>query len=100
MDLKTYLFLNNIPSKQFSKKIQVSRCYFSSLINGKVPGKKLAMLIEILTEGFVKFEDFLRINKQMQGVEVSNDGFFRCQDLLRMNKPSQDVVYDHEKIIG
>jgi transcriptional regulator with XRE-family HTH domain len=57
MDLKTWLFRNQISQDEFCEKIDMSRGYMSLVINYKtIPSKKLVRLIEKATKGEVRGE--------------------------------------------
>jgi DNA-binding transcriptional regulator YdaS (Cro superfamily) len=57
MDLRTYLFFNRITQKKFSEQIGYQSAYIGLICQGrKKPGRKLAKLIELATEGQVKYQ--------------------------------------------
>lgn len=61
MDLKDYLYLKRMTINDFSELIGYSRNHISGIINGRLkPTKKLAMYIELKTNGEVKAEDLLK----------------------------------------
>lgn len=61
MELKIYLVKNRITITEFSKTLKCSRGHLTSIVNGKLkPGKALAELIEIKTNGEVKADDLLK----------------------------------------
>jgi len=58
MNLREYLFKNDITSTKFSNMIGCSGAYLSRIMNGKVvPGKRLIQDIVDLTEGCVAYEE-------------------------------------------
>ncbi len=58
MHLKAYLAQKNISITEFSKYIECSRCYLSSVVCGqRLPSKRLARDIEKVTDGFVTMQD-------------------------------------------
>lgn len=60
MDLREYLFRNRMTVTEFGKKIDCSRSYLSTIINGaQKPGKRLAKEIERATNGEVTTKDLL-----------------------------------------
>ncbi len=65
MELREYLFRNEITIASFSRKVNYSPEYIGAVIHKKFkPGKKLVNIIEKVTEGAVKASDFplLEIN--------------------------------------
>jgi hypothetical protein len=59
MDLRTYLWKNNLKLVDFAEKIGCSRPYISLVCNNKkIPSRKLAEKIEELTHGHVKAQIF------------------------------------------
>ena len=62
MDLKTYLFLNDLTVVTFAKKLDIAPTYLSAIKNGrKLPGRKLAKMIREATNGTIT----LRTKKEM-----------------------------------
>jgi DNA-binding transcriptional regulator YdaS (Cro superfamily) len=58
MDLREYLFRNNIKVSEFAQMINYSRQHVSGVIHGTYkPGRKLAEAIEKATNGEVKARD-------------------------------------------
>jgi len=54
MKLKTYLADINMTVKAFADLLQINHCYLSRVANGHTkPGRKLARLIEEITDGKV-----------------------------------------------
>lgn len=59
MKLKDFLYFEKISITDFAKKAKISRNHMSGVANGlRQPGRPLMTIIEILTEGKVKEEDF------------------------------------------
>ncbi|HMG15009.1 MAG TPA: helix-turn-helix transcriptional regulator [Saprospiraceae bacterium] len=59
MNLKVYLALKDMKIKEFGEIIGYNKAYISQLINGrKTPSKRLATLIEKITQGHVTSADF------------------------------------------
>lgn len=63
MNLREYLFYNNISVTDLAKKLAISRSHLSKVIHGKIPfGPKLANKIEIITDGKIKANNLLKHN--------------------------------------
>jgi transcriptional regulator with XRE-family HTH domain len=61
MDLREYLFRNNLHLSDFAKIVNYSRQHVSGVMHGTIkPGKKLAEAIEKATNGEVKAEELLK----------------------------------------
>lgn len=57
MNLRRYLFENNISQKDFAEQIGYTRNYINMIVRGRLkPFKPLAKAIEKATNGVVKFE--------------------------------------------
>ncbi len=59
MELREYLFKNRISVVEFSRILECDRSYISQIVNGKRPGKNLAKLIEMTTNGEVTVKGLL-----------------------------------------
>ena len=65
MRLKEYLFRNNIKVTTFARRIDVNRNYLNRIVLGHVrPGRFLAQTIELATNGNVKVQELLSIQKE------------------------------------
>jgi hypothetical protein len=61
MDLREYLFRNELHVSDFAKTVNYSRQHLSGVIHGTIkPGRKLAEAIEKATNGEVKAEELLK----------------------------------------
>ncbi len=61
MDLREYLFRNNLQLTEFARIVNYSRQHVSGVMHGTIrPGRKLAEAIEKATNGEVKAEDLLQ----------------------------------------
>jgi DNA-binding transcriptional regulator YdaS (Cro superfamily) len=62
MKLQFYLFLKEIPIKEFGKKIGVHHAYLSRISNGHVaPSWRLAKDIEQATDGYVTIQELMNM---------------------------------------
>lgn len=62
MKLKEYLDTHGLKYKIFAKKLGMTQANFSNLVNDRLKASlKIALLIEILTNGAVSCEDLARI---------------------------------------
>jgi transcriptional regulator with XRE-family HTH domain len=69
MKLKLYLVSHRLTIKEFCETINYSRNQISGVMNGKLnASKKLAKIIEKATNGEVKAEEILKINKGDENV--------------------------------
>lgn len=75
MDLREYLFRKDMSITEFAKRVDMSRAYVSSIVNGRaIPSKKLAKRIVITTEGFVTLDELRNpfiVQKGCFGVKIS-----------------------------
>jgi len=63
-NLTDYLYWNKLSITDFSKKVDCTRTYLSSIINGRqVPSRRMARDIERATDGAIKAEDLLKIGR-------------------------------------
>ncbi len=63
MDLRRYLFENNISQKAFAEKIGYTSNYVNMIVKGRLRAfKPLAYAIEKATDGNVKAEELLKMN--------------------------------------
>jgi len=65
MNLKEYLFRNNMTIVQLAQKTGANYNYLSSIVGGRAPGKKLALKIVEVTNGQVTLND-LFCNERVQ----------------------------------
>lgn len=64
MDLRTFMFLNKLQTRQTAKELGVTECWLSSIIHGhKQPSIELAAKIEQFTGGKVSRKDLRRTVK-------------------------------------
>ncbi len=61
MELREYLFKNNIKYIDFAKKINYNNCYLSLVANyQKIPSLRLAKAISEATNGEVSIEEIMK----------------------------------------
>lgn len=61
MDLREYLFRNNLHLSEFARLVNYSRQHVSGVMHGVIkPGRKLAQAIETATNGEVKAADLMK----------------------------------------
>jgi plasmid maintenance system antidote protein VapI len=64
MHLREYLFQNRLKISEFAKTINYDRRYINDVVNGtKIPGRKLAEVIQKATNGDVTVEELLKNNQ-------------------------------------
>ena len=72
MTLKEYLWEYRVTINHFSKLVDYDRCTISGYINGKHRiSKRLAKLIEKVTDGCVTQEEALKSNPEKNKIRVS-----------------------------
>ena len=72
MTLKDFLKINNISSKEFSEKINVSEISISRYINNsRFPNKKILKRIFDFTSGLVTSDDFMKKRKNNHSLSKS-----------------------------
>lgn len=60
-DLKEHLYQKRMTITEFAEKVNATRPYISSIINGRYkPGKRLAMDIERATDGLITAESLMK----------------------------------------
>lgn len=65
MDLRIYLYENNIKIGEFAKALEITPSYLSSLMGGKYPfSKRMIVLIGLMTKGKVLEEDLIKKGKR------------------------------------
>jgi transcriptional regulator with XRE-family HTH domain len=58
MNLKEFLFYNQLTVKDFANLIEMDKCYLSSVLNGnRKPSQKMLRAIERASKGIVKKEN-------------------------------------------
>jgi hypothetical protein len=84
MDLRTYLFKNNIKAQEFCSMIDCNRSYFSLVKNEKtIPSAKYADKIEKATGGQVKAHIYARkrADKMIQTAKAMKNSFDQEEEL-------------------
>lgn len=67
MDLRRYLFENNMTQREFAKKIDYTSNYVNMIVKGRLkPFKPLAEAIEKATNGLVRY-DYYKSKEQEDG---------------------------------
>jgi plasmid maintenance system antidote protein VapI len=82
MELKEYLFRNNLTIQALADRMHYTRTRLSLLVHGHIkPSKKIALLVEKETEGKVTLKDLVKTynNRQKtkeQALLKENEGIF------------------------
>lgn len=70
MELKEYLFRNNLTIQALADRMHYTRTRLSLLVHGHIkPSRKMAMLIEKETDGKVTLKDLMKTYKNRQNTE-------------------------------
>lgn len=73
MDIKNYLFEENISQSSFAKRLGITKSYLSRIITGKQePGRFLIEKIEFITRGKVKIKKSLKKRCDTEINEIKN----------------------------
>lgn len=59
MKLKDYMYIENVNRPKFAGELEISSEYLKQIMNGKIPSRTLAVLIETKTKGLVTVDDLL-----------------------------------------
>lgn len=64
MDLREYLFRKRISVTEFARQIDFARAYLNQVVSKRrIPGKKMAEIIEHATNGEVTLKDLSTLEK-------------------------------------
>lgn len=67
MELREYLFKERITITEFAKLIDYCRGHISQIVvSHRRPSRRLAKIIENVTDGKVKYEDMLTLHKDVK----------------------------------